>query len=218
MKVLGTIFENGRRRIDPSKIETIRKLALLTCVPEGSSFIGSSNFLRDWLPSISKELAPLTALLKNKPKRIKLGTEELRCFNIFKNMVINDLALPDSDANILVSTDASDKAIAGIIWRELSPSPPETCLSKRKVMPICFYSRILTNSQRNWSTLQKELFAIVMTLNQPNLDSFLLTKHLTLFCDHKNLSYLFSCPDSNRLVLHWISVLQSFFFDCVHVE
>ncbi|KAL0207714.1 hypothetical protein P9112_012342 [Eukaryota sp. TZLM1-RC] len=123
-------------------------------------------------------------------------------------MVINGLplALPDPDDTILVSTDASDKAIAG------------TCLSKRKVMPVSFYSRILTPSQQRWSTLQKKLFAIVMTLNQPNLSSYLLTKHLTIFCDHKNLAYLFSCPDNNRVVLRWIPVFQSFSFDCVHIE
>ncbi|KAL0226213.1 hypothetical protein P9112_013537 [Eukaryota sp. TZLM1-RC] len=128
------------------------------------------------------------------------------------------LALPDSDSNILISTDASEKAITGIIWKELEPSPPGTCLSKSKVMPISFYSRILSASQQRWSTIQKELFAIVMTLNQPNLSSFLLSRHLTIFCDHKNLSYLFSCPESNRVVLRWIPVLQSFSFECVHIE
>ncbi|KAL0226871.1 hypothetical protein P9112_014195 [Eukaryota sp. TZLM1-RC] len=220
IKVLGTIFEDEKRRIDPSKIETVRNLATPTSVPELRSFIGSINFLRDWLPSVSKEIAPLTALLKNKPKRIKLGSQELRCFNNIKYIVINSLflSLPDTDSTILVSTDASDKAIAGIIWKELEPSPPGTCLSKRKVMPVSFYSRILTSSQQRWSTFQKELFAIVMTLNQPNFSSFLLTKHLTIFCDHMNLAYLFSCPDNNRVVLRWIPVLQSFSFDCVHIE
>ncbi|KAL0214772.1 hypothetical protein P9112_006956 [Eukaryota sp. TZLM1-RC] len=128
------------------------------------------------------------------------------------------LALSDTDSNILISTDASENAVAGIIWKELEPSPPGTCLSERKVMPISFYSRILSASQQRWSTLQKELFAIVMTLNQPNLSSFLLSRHLTIFCDHKNLSYLFSCPDSNRVVLRWMPVLQSFSFNCVHIE
>ncbi|KAL0208766.1 hypothetical protein P9112_011353 [Eukaryota sp. TZLM1-RC] len=220
IKILGTIFEDGKRRIDPSKIETVRNLAPPTSVPELRSFTGSINFLRDWLPSVSKELAPLTALLKNKPRRIKLGPQELQCFNNIKDMVINSLplALPDPDDTILVSTDASDRAIAGIVWKELEPSPPGTCPSKRKVMPVSFYSRILTPSQQRWSTLQKELFAIVMTLNQPNLSSYLLTKHLTIFCDHKNLAYLFSCPDNNRVVLRWIPVLQSFSFDCVHNE
>ncbi|KAL0226636.1 hypothetical protein P9112_013960 [Eukaryota sp. TZLM1-RC] len=119
------------------------------------------------------------------------------------------LALPDAKSTILISTDASDKAIAGIIWKELEPSPPVTCQSKRKIAPVSFYSRILTASQRNWSTMQKEFFAIVMTLNQPNLSSFLMTKHLTIFCDHK--TYLIS-------FLRWIPVLQTFELDIVHIE
>ncbi|KAL0226212.1 hypothetical protein P9112_013536 [Eukaryota sp. TZLM1-RC] len=49
IKVLGSIYENGQRRIDPSKIESLTKLAPPTSVPELRSFIGSVNFLRDWL-------------------------------------------------------------------------------------------------------------------------------------------------------------------------
>ncbi|KAL0205621.1 hypothetical protein P9112_000928 [Eukaryota sp. TZLM1-RC] len=171
IKVLGSIFENGQRRIDPSKIESITKLAPPTSVPEFRSFIGSVNFLRDWLLSVSAEIEPLTALLRNKPRRVRLGPSELKNFDNIKKMITSSLplVLPDSDSNILVSTDAFEKAIAGIIWKELEPSPPGICLSERKVMPISFYSRILSASQQRWSTLQKKLFAIVMTLNQPNL-------------------------------------------------
>ncbi|KAL0207837.1 hypothetical protein P9112_010424 [Eukaryota sp. TZLM1-RC] len=209
IKVLGSIFENGQRRIDPSKIESITKLAPPTSVPELRSVIGSVIFLRDWLPSVSAEIKPLTSLLRNKPRRIRLGPSELKNFDNIKKMITSSLplALPDSDSNILISTDASEKTIAGIIWKELEPAPPGTCLSERKVMPISFYSRILSASQQR-----------VMTLNQPNLPSFLLSRHLTIFCDHKNLSYLFSCSDSNRVVLRWIPVLQSFSFDCVHID
>ncbi|KAL0214273.1 hypothetical protein P9112_006457 [Eukaryota sp. TZLM1-RC] len=98
------------------------------------------------------------------------------------------LELPDANSDILVFTDTSEKGIAGLIWKDLTPSEPGTCLSKRHVAPILFYSRIATPAQQHWSTMQKELFAIVMTLNQPNVSSFLQTKHLTLFCDHKHLS------------------------------
>ncbi|KAL0218924.1 hypothetical protein P9112_004577 [Eukaryota sp. TZLM1-RC] len=141
------------------------KLSPPTSVPELRSFVGSINFIRDWLPSVSAELAPLTALLQKKPKKIKLGEKEIKCFENIKTMLINStpLALPDANSTILISTNASDKAIVGIIWKELEPSPPGTCLSKRKVAPVSFYSRILTASQRNWSTMQKKLFAIVMT-------------------------------------------------------
>ncbi|KAL0215566.1 hypothetical protein P9112_007750 [Eukaryota sp. TZLM1-RC] len=109
-------FVNGIR---PKRLRFIirnyvRKLAPPTSVPELRFFIGSINFLRDWLPS-------------NKPKRIKLGPQVLQCFNNIKEMVINSLSLslPDTDSTILVSTDASDKAIAGIIWKELEPSSQE---------------------------------------------------------------------------------------------
>ncbi|KAL0223915.1 hypothetical protein P9112_003305 [Eukaryota sp. TZLM1-RC] len=211
IRVLGAIFEKGTRRICPSRIEKLNKIPIPTSVPELRSFVGAINFVRDWLPAVSTELAPLTELLKGSPRKIHLNQQQIECFQNIKKLI-------SIVSQILVSTDASEKGIAGIIWKELSPFEPETCLSERNVAPLSFYSRILTPSQQRWSTIQKELFAIVMTLNQPNLSSFLKTKHLTLFCDHKNLSYLLSCPDSNSVVLRWIPVLQSYSFDCIHVD
>ncbi|KAL0211450.1 hypothetical protein P9112_009748 [Eukaryota sp. TZLM1-RC] len=212
--------ENKTDFLNRLEIVKLNKIPIPTSVPELRSFVGAINFVRDWLPAVSTELAPLTELLKGSPRKIHLNQQQIECFQNIKKLISNSvpLELPDDTSQILVSTDASEKGIAGIIWKELSPSEPGACLSERNVAPLSFYSRILTPSQQRWSTLQKELFAIVMTLNQPNLSSFLQTKHLTLFCDHKNLSYLLSCPDSNRVVLRWIPVLQSFSFDCVHVD
>ncbi|KAL0205331.1 hypothetical protein P9112_000638 [Eukaryota sp. TZLM1-RC] len=135
-KVMFTRASFGLKNVPA--IETLSKLSPPTSVPELRSFVGSINFIRDWLPSVSAELAPLTAVLQKKPKKIKLGEKEIKCFENIETMLINStpLALPDANSTILISTDASDKAIAGIIWKELEPSPPGTCLSKRKIAPI----------------------------------------------------------------------------------
>ncbi|KAL0231452.1 hypothetical protein GEMRC1_010856 [Eukaryota sp. GEM-RC1] len=56
--------------------------------------------------------------------------------------------------------------------------------------------------------IQKELYAILATLTLSLLSSFILTKRFTLFCDHKNLSYLISAPEKNRIVTRWIPWLK----------
>ncbi|KAL0229600.1 hypothetical protein GEMRC1_013133 [Eukaryota sp. GEM-RC1] len=68
------------------------------------------------------------------------------------------LDLPDTDKNIIISTDASDIAVGGVIWQEENPpAPPGTPLEERRVRPVSFYSRLLNDSQQNWAAIQKEL-------------------------------------------------------------
>ncbi|KAL0251958.1 hypothetical protein GEMRC1_001219 [Eukaryota sp. GEM-RC1] len=55
------------------------------------------------------------------------------------------LCLPDKDRRILISADASDIAVGGVVWLECTPHSPEgTPLNERKVEPLAFYSKLLT--------------------------------------------------------------------------
>ncbi|KAL0215509.1 hypothetical protein P9112_007693 [Eukaryota sp. TZLM1-RC] len=127
------------------------------------------------------------------------------------------LELPAPGKRVLISTDASDVAVGGVIWQEIEPhSFAGTPLNKRKVKPLSFYSRLLTETQRKWSTLQKELYAILLILTESCLESYLLTRHLTIFTDHKNIAFLATAPEKNRIVKRWLPILSEFDFDIVH--
>ncbi|KAL0235433.1 hypothetical protein GEMRC1_002015 [Eukaryota sp. GEM-RC1] len=224
VKVLGTIFQNGQKRIDPTRIDAIKKLPAPKTVKEIRSFIGSINFIREFLPNISRLIIPFTDLLKKKngkqPRKISWSDELNRKFNEIKNMVSKavPLSLPDPGSKILITTDASDHAIGGVVWQQLVPCKAGTPFHLRKVKPISFYSRTLTDSQKSWSTMQQELYAIVQTLNQPNLSSYLMSQKLTIFCDHKNITFLLTNPERNRVVQRWLPNLAMFLFDVVHTE
>ncbi|KAL0214438.1 hypothetical protein P9112_006622 [Eukaryota sp. TZLM1-RC] len=127
------------------------------------------------------------------------------------------LELPAPGKRVLISTDASDVAVGGVIWQEIEPySPAGTPLNKRKVKLLSFYSRLLTETQRKWSTLQKELYAILLILTESCLESYLSTRHLTIFTDHKNNAFLATAPEKDRIVKRWLPILSEFDFDIVH--
>ncbi|KAL0237740.1 hypothetical protein GEMRC1_012214 [Eukaryota sp. GEM-RC1] len=212
--VLGAIFQDGKRSIDPDRIEAIANLPIPTTIFELRSFCGSINYLRDWIPNLSQLTQPLTNLTRKDPEtRLTISKKwtdaHTKNFIEIKRLISNsvDLALPDDESTIIISTDASDKAISGIIWKKLDNSDPHEPLEDRKLAPISFFSKTLSDTQSNWPIIQKELFAIVCTLNQPKLSSFLISKRLIIFCDHRNIVYLINHPDKNRIVTRWIPLL-----------
>ncbi|KAL0246349.1 hypothetical protein GEMRC1_007561 [Eukaryota sp. GEM-RC1] len=119
----------------------------------------------------------------------------------------NFFDLPGPNCNILISADASDLAVGGVIWNETTPSPPGNPLIERKVQPIT-----------QLGNHPEELYAILLILTESSLANFLKTRHLTIFTDHKNLAYLISCPDKNRMVKRWLFVLSEYQFDIVHTS
>ncbi|KAL0239478.1 hypothetical protein GEMRC1_009586 [Eukaryota sp. GEM-RC1] len=225
IKVLGAIFQDGKRSIDPDRIEAIANLPIPTTISELRSFCGSINYLRDWIPNLSQLIQPLTNLTRKDPEtRLTISKKwtdaHTKNFIEIKRLISNsvDLALPDDESTIIISTDASDKAISGIIWKKLDNSDPHEPLEDQKLAPISFFYKTLSDTQSNWPIIQKELFAIVCTLNQPNLSSFLISKRLIIFCDHRNIVYLINHPDKNRIVTRWIPLLSNFDIEIVHVE
>ncbi|KAL0225034.1 hypothetical protein RCL1_002946 [Eukaryota sp. TZLM3-RCL] len=224
VKILGHVFHKKTRSIDSSRIKAVIELPPPRNIKEVRSFVGSVNYLRDWLPRISEELSPIIDLTKGSDSSTRAPpikwTPDLQSrFERIKKMIIDHipLSLPSKDSKILISTDASDLAVGGVIWQEMPPGAPAgTPLIDRKVIPLSFFSRILQDSQKNWSTIQKELYAILLILTESTLSGFLLSQKLTIFTDHKNIAYLYSAPEKNRIVKRWIPILADFSIEIVH--
>ena len=81
------------------------------------------------------------------------------------------LAYPDFSKKFEIHTDASDYQLGAVISQEGKP--------------IAFFSRKLTQAQRNMTVTEKELLAIVETLKEFRN---ILLGHYSI-SDHKNLTY-----------------------------
>ncbi|KAL0238011.1 hypothetical protein GEMRC1_012485 [Eukaryota sp. GEM-RC1] len=108
--------------------------------------------------------------------------------------------------------DASDKAIGGIVFAESPPFHPNKPFDQRKLKPLSFYSLTLTDAQRKWSTIEKELFALVRTITQPSLSTFLLSIHFYLYTDHRNLTYLRTEALKNPMLKRWEIAISEYQF------
>jgi hypothetical protein len=109
-----------------------------------------------------------------------------------------DLNLP-----IHVRTDVSDYGIGGYIFQ----------LDGDKELSIHFISKSLHKSQLNWSTIEKEAFAIFYTVTK--YDFLLRDVKFTIETDHNNLTYLKTAQSAK--VRRWQLTLQEYDFSCIHI-
>jgi hypothetical protein len=73
---------------------------------------------------------------------------------------------------------------------------------------IYYASRTLNDTQLNYSTIEKELLAVIFALDK--FRSYLLGSKIIIYSNHAALKYLFSKKDAKSCLIRWILLLQEF--------
>ena len=94
--------------------------------------------------------------------------------------------------------DASDYAIGAVLGQR-----------KEKTPSVIYYaSKTLNDAQRNYTTTEKEMLAIVFALEK--FRPYLLEGTTTVFTDHSALKFLLSKKDAKQRLIRWVLLLQEF--------
>nr|GFB52548.1 putative mitochondrial protein [Tanacetum cinerariifolium] len=108
--------------------------------------------------------------------RFTWTSEAAKAFDILKARVTEApvLALPNFDKVFQVECDASGVGIGGVL--------------SQNQLPIAFFSEKLNDERRNYSTCDKELYAIVCSLD--TWRHYLLSNEFVMFSDHAALKFI----------------------------
>ena len=210
-----TITQSG---IKPQirKISTVLNLEEPTNVKQLRSFIGLVNYYRDFIPQRSHILTPLTTLTSPKLPFLWSTT----CRKAFKRLKMalsasTLLAFPNPRLPFIIEPDASDYQLGSIISQHPSLSSTENIIKTflknssstipAGFHPIAFFSRKLSPSQRNYTTLEKELLSIVETLVEYR--TILYGNKILTFTDHRNLTF---DKLSSQRALRWRLLAEEF--------
>lgn len=117
--------------------------------------------------------------------------EYLNCFNTCKNLLINEpiLQYPDFTKPFILTTDASNSAIGAVLSQGNVGSD----------LPVAFASRTLNDSETKYSTIEKELLAIVWAVKY--FRPYLFGRPFKIYTDHRPLQWIFSLKEPNSKLL-----------------
>ena len=114
------------------------------------------------------------------------------------------LQYPAFTKPFVLTTDASGFAVGAIL--------SQGTIGQDK--PISFASRTLNQAEQNYSTVEKELTAIVWACRY--FRPYLLGKHFTIVTDHKPLKWMFSVKDPSSRLLRWRLLLEEYDYTIVY--
>lgn len=114
---LGYLLSCDGLKPDPSKVQAILDFEAPKTIRQIRRFLGMVNYYRRFIGDFSEITAPISDLLAGKPKIVRWTSEAEQAFRKIKERLITApiLANPDFDKEFSVQTDASDRAVAGVL-------------------------------------------------------------------------------------------------------
>lgn len=193
-------------KMDESKIKAVRDYPEPKTLKELRAFLGLSGYYRKFVKKYAEITKPLTVLLRNhndannsKSSRIKIRFDEnaKKAFKIIKDKLEEQVELyqPDYNRPFTLTTDASNVAIGAVLSQENKP--------------VAFISRTLSSTEQNYATNEKEMLAIVWSLQ--SLRNYLYGHSgFKIYTDHQPLTFAISDKNSNLKLKRWKAFIEEF--------
>ena len=164
MKFLGHVIDSEGLHADPMKVEVIQQFPRPTTVTELQRFLGRTNQLAKFVPSLATVTAPLHSLL-GKNSSWLWGEPQEAAFNQIKQLLTwtEILAHYDPAKDTIIAADASNDGIGAVLLQKQGDG------SRR---PVCFISRSLSDAEKHYAVIEKE--ALAVTWASERLEEYIL--------------------------------------------
>ncbi|EAL58294.1 pol protein, partial [Wolbachia endosymbiont of Drosophila ananassae] len=146
---LGHVLTPEGVKPNPEKVNSILQLKIPRNIKQIRAFLGITGYYRKFIKDFSQVAYPLIKCLK---KDAKIDVNEpnfMIAFDKLKRIITEApvLKYPDFKKKFQLITDASNIALGAVLQQDNHP--------------ICYASRTLNDHEKNYSSIQKDLLAIV---------------------------------------------------------
>nr|GEX95876.1 hypothetical protein [Tanacetum cinerariifolium] len=128
-------------------------------------------------------------------------------FSVFEKLTEAPILIaPNWEQPFELMCDASDFAVGAVLGQRI----------KKNFRPIHYVSKTMTETDSNYTTIEKEILAVVYALDK--FRSYLIMNKSLVYTDHSALKYIFAKIDAKARLLRWILLLQEFDFKVVDTK
>jgi transposase InsO family protein len=150
---LGHLVDGHTVRPNPEKVSVIQKFPVPTSSDEVRRLLGVATYISKFIPRFSAKTAVLRELLKNDAAFVWTPAHQ-QALELIQRELVGDkvLYIFDPACSTQIATDASGSGLGAVL------------LQGNK--PIAYAARSLTAAEKNYSTIEKELLAVVFALKR----------------------------------------------------
>ena len=205
VKFLGHVISGSTISPDKTKIDAVSAWPRPVSVPDLRKFLGFANYFRRFIPEYAHIARPLE---QSTGRYAKFDWNEVKeaAFNKLKKCLLSApvLHLFNPAKRTRVVTDASDYAVGGVLLQESQPS---------EWHPVAYCSRRLTSTEQNYTTMDREVMAMIFALQMWKL---YLYQPFEVVTDNQAVTYLQSKSNLSKREARWIQFLTDFQFTIIH--
>lgn len=185
VKFLGHIFTDQGIEVNKEKIEAIMKMERPENVKEMERFLGIINYISKFVSMASSVTAPLREMIKESSQLVWTKERE-QAYQEVKIKLTTTPVLQYYDPNMdcKLSVDASGTGVGVVLLQN--------------ELPVAYASKALTDTQKAWAQIEKELYAIVFGCER--FRQYIYGKKIFIESDHKPLTPILSKPLSTTSV------------------
>jgi hypothetical protein len=198
---LGYIVTPQGIEVDEARIEAIKSWPIPATLTKLQSFLSLVGFYRRFMRDFSTIPAPVNDLTK-KGVSFYWSAAQGHSFNTLIDKLTRAplLQLPDFGKTFKLECDASGIEIGGVLLQEGKP--------------IAYFSENLSEPSLNYSTYDKELYALVPILE--TWQHYLWLKEFIIQSDHDSLKHIRGQAKLNKHHAKWVEFIETFPYIIMH--
>ena len=173
VKYIGHIITPEGLKPDPEKIVAITQMPAPADKKGIQRFLGMVTYLARYIPNLSEKTHHLRTML-HKDKVFCWNFEQQKAFDDLKKDLTDDTALAHYDVTkpVEIHTDACQAGLGACLLQQGKP--------------VAYASRSLTETEKRYANIEKELLSVVFGLERFN--QYVYGKHVQVYTDHKPLT------------------------------
>jgi hypothetical protein len=194
---LGHVISEAGVATDPDKVKCIKEWPVSSNVSDLRSFLGLCGYYRRYIKNFA-DVAKCLHQLTEKGREFLWTDESQEAFGKLKEKLTHApiLCHPEFSNTFILDTDASNKAIGGVLSQIID--------GDERV--IAYASRTLSKTERRNCVTRKELLAVVQFIK--HFRHFLYGRQFLIRTDHSSLQWLLRFKNPEGQLARWLEVIS----------